>query len=124
MYDPKYWRDREPEIIRKVSAAFNDLFDTKQEPTPIGVEALKREVRGADLGDKGECYSDDVIDHLASAGYLRAPLPRIEWLDISVKNPVIDIDPDIAEWVIYCGQKEQAEAIIKAARAYQKASEV
>ena len=63
----------------------------EQTPPPIDVESLKREVC--------EKYACDIevetaevrgiirmlIDHLASAGYLRAPLPRIEGLKEAIE---------------------------------------
>ena len=43
MQDPKYWRDRDPETIKKVSAAFNELYDSpKSTPPNAALEDIKR----------------------------------------------------------------------------------
>ena len=101
------------------------LFDVtipKKERPPIDVEALKRE---ADENGARTVYFSDrgwnaCIDHLASkydfvpkGSCLRAPLPRIEGLDDELE--IYNIPDD---------QTFEGSAILEAARAYLKASEV
>lgn len=78
------------------------------------------------------------INYLNSAGYFRAPLPRIEGLRAALNN-VCETQKDVVvhcperqkyhvthngEWFLWCGDKAHADALIKAARAYLEASEV
>ena len=84
------------------------------EPPPIDVDALKREVIKANQDVNFTLFSDHIkwaIDYIASAGYLRAPLPRIDGLKESI------------EWE----EKflpVRRDALMKAGRAYLKASGV
>lgn len=55
--------------------------------------------------------------------YVRAPIPapveRIDHLKTALMNAVTPFyEEDKAEWVLYCGGKESAVAILQAARAY------
>lgn len=93
------------------------------EPQPMYVENLKRE----------QSYSIDFeplqhgfvkgwnacVDRLFDAGYLRAPLPKIDGLENALSNAVKPVyDAEKAEWVLYCGGEKSANAILNAARAY------
>ena len=111
----------------------------------VDVEALKREICETvthNIQKVGAIYAanvvSDIVDHLASAGYLRAPLPRIEGLRAALNNvcePQKDvvvhcpecqkyIETHNGEWFLWCGDKAHADALIEAARAYLEASEV
>ena len=68
--------------------------NSKKDPPPIDVDALKRECRD--------------------------PLPKIEGLRAALKN----VCEPHGEWFLWCGEKYHADALIKAARAYLEASEV
>lgn len=59
------------EVINKAYEVIDRMIETPAPTEKLDVDALKYEVRGADLGDNGECYSDDVIDYLANTGRLR-----------------------------------------------------
>lgn len=114
-------------------------YDTEQDAAkawntratqPVDVEKLKREVCDTvtyDIGKVGAKYASyvvsDIIDHLAASGYLRAPLEKIEGLETALMNaPSPVYENKQSEWCLWCGGKESAEAILQAARAYQKAS--
>lgn len=103
-------------------------YDTEQDAAkawntratqPVDVEALKREVCDIvtyDIGKVGAKYAtyvvSDIIDRLAAAGYLRAPLEKIDGLESALYS-----------LEMYYGMDEGDYGIVtKAARAYQKAS--
>lgn len=72
-YKDGFFYSKDP-MIGKLASPTHWQHITAPTPAPtekVYLEALKYEVRGADLGDKGECYSDDVIDYLANTGRLR-----------------------------------------------------
>jgi len=111
-----------------VLAGHTSIYHPKQEPPQIDIEALKREVC--------EKYACDIevetaevrgiirmlIDHLASAGYFRAPLPKIEGLEEGISAT----ERANNAWVksTGCEIPDTAKAVLKAARAYLKASGV
>lgn len=110
------------------------LSHPKPAPPPIDIDALKREVC--------EKYACDIevetaevrgiicmlIDHLASAGYLRAPLPRIEGLEEALKK--YEYIADQEDWELsseqewYPVDEFKVRNIVRAARAYLKSSGV
>lgn len=106
----------------------------------LEITALKRECRDPNepieemLRNEGW---NSCIDYLGASGYLKAPLPKIEGLRAALNNVC---EPQIggifycAEcqgyyvthddgWFLRCGDKDHAEALIEAARAYLEASE-
>lgn len=94
-----------------------DVTCPTQKHPPIDVEALKREICETvthNIQKVGAIYAanvvSDIVDHLASAGYLRAPLPRIDGLEEAIKARV--------------PYDKQSQLIYRAARAYLKASGV
>ena len=94
----------------------------------VDVEALKREIAPIiwrdwdNLIDKEQNAITAIVDHLASAGYLRAPLPRIEGLAEGISAT----ERANNAWVksTGCEIPDTAKAVLRAARAYLKASGV
>ena len=85
---------------------------------------MKRDLIGTSVGsERSEAIGwNACIDHLASAGYLRAPLPRIEGL----KEGLDATYRANKEWERQTGVEipDTAKAVISAAESYLKASEV
>lgn len=96
----------------------------------VDVAALKREICETvthNIQKVGAIYAanvvSDIVDHLASAGYLRAPLPRIGGVAKVIED---------AEWSFRTAEGDETYAVkysdlfalIKAAKAYLKASGV
>ena len=55
--------------VKTIQRWYSAMLSAAPTPAPtekVDLDALKREVRGANLGDNGECYSDDIIDYLAN----------------------------------------------------------
>jgi len=80
-----------PKHSGSVDSVDDAVIDRIKQPTqpPIDVEALKREVTKANQDVNFTLFNDHikwVIDYIAAAGYLRAPLPRIEGLEEEIRD--------------------------------------
>lgn len=68
-----------------------------------------------------KCLSYTDADKVLSA---LTPPPKIDGLEIAIRNvgnPCLD--GKCREWYLWCGEKQHAEAILKAARSYMELSE-
>lgn len=135
-YNKSYPRKNITEEVDLIIKQFRTLRSnlssapTPAQPEKLNVEALKREIAPIlwrdwdDLIDKEQNAITAIVDHLASAGYLRAPLPRIEGLEEAlIKYGYIADQEDSQlssseEW--YPVDEFKMQSIVKAARAYLK----